>query len=895
MSLKLKFLILSVAVLFPGGQSFAQTSSFSFEMPEGAVTSLVQEQKAGHIWIGTSHGLSIYNGSYYRNIYSSGTEGRLDNDDILCLMSDAEGRIWVGNEGGIGYYLDGVYFHKNEVAINPVNKILDMGGSVVAMGKSGFVKFSKQGIGFEALYSEPGLSWIENMTASNGEVWFTTENDDSTFLKVLDSDLHLVYRKYIGNCHVRGICEGEPDKVWIATDDGLLNFEARSKTQIPIPKAFKDVASKGKILILCKYKESSLLVGIAGDGLYSLNTRTGLAVTAIPGLHLDGAYYKCLVDKDFNIWIASKEDGLKVWLDGNQPRNFSSFMPSGADKVTDLYFDKDGGMWLRIDDRIVSVDPATGRVKYELPGSNYTDMMVDLYGRLWAIQGNRKLERYLITSQGAGHTGEWAFDTGIFSVSEAFDGSTWLAADWKLIRIGADDNVKEYPVDKRMPFTFITNDKDGQIFMFTVKDGIQTVSPEGKLSRLGDSTVTDISAVFRSKDGTYWLGAFNSGLIRYDSSTGEKSTVGIGNGLAVGDIRSMEEDRKGNIWFSCSGHISKYDPSSKTVTSYHDNAYSEGGRYTRGVSASGPDGKIYFGGTNGVTVIDPVKIGPPSAPAPIFMEEVQVNGKQMPRSMKSLRLNHKENDVSFRFASLDFENGSMLGYSYMLKGFDKDWRYSATGVPAVYAHIPPGRYEFLARVRTENGQWSDVQLSMPVRIRPSVWGTATAKIIYILIFLWLAWEAYSTRVTVLRQRAALENSKQRIMDMEADKARGEKKPGDVPSGFLTEADAKFLARVQDCMDKNMSDPEFSMKALAEDVFMSYSSLYSKMKTLTGKTPQIYFADFRMEKAMEMLTIKGLSISEVSDNVGFSSSSAFSREFKNHYGIPPSKAKADYSK
>lgn len=46
----------------------------------------------------------------------------------------------------------------------------------------------------------------------------------------------------------------------------------------------------------------------------------------------------------------------------------------------------------------------------------------------------------------------------------------------------------------------------------------------------------------------------------------------------------------------------------------------------------------------------------------------------------------------------------------------------------------------------------------------------------------------------------------------------------------------------------------------------------------------------MEKAMELLTIKGLSVTEVSEEIGFASASAFSREFKNHYGIPPSKAK-----
>lgn len=931
----LKYLIQSLPFLSTPFTSSAQTSSFSYEMPLGSVTSLTQEQTAGYIWIGTKHGLSIYNGSYYRNLYASGQPGRLDNDEIYCLMSDSEGRVWIGNEGGLAYYEDGIYHRKNGSALNPVNKIMDMDTSVVAMGKNGFAKFSKHGLDFEAVYSEPGLSWSENMAVSNGEVWFTTEEGNSTFLKVLDANLKPIYKKYLGNYKVRGICEGEPNRIWIATDEGLLNFESRSMTQIPVPKAFEDVAGSGTPVILCRYKENSILLGIAGSGLYSLNTRTELAVRVIPGLRLGGSKYKCLVDRDFNIWIASDEDGLKVWLEGNQPENLSAFMPKGAEEVSNLGFDKDGRLWLRVDGKILATDSQNGGCTLSLPGNDFTDLKVDRYGKIWAVRGDRFLERYEVSLKGTEKTGEWRFSGSIFTISEAHDGSIWLSGEKNLERIGRDDKIQEYRIAGDMPFTFITNDEDGQIYMFMVTSGIMAISPDGSLSALGDSTISNISSIYRSKDGSYWLGTFNKGLIHYDDSNGETTTVGISSGLSASDIRSIAEDGHGNIWFSSGSHILKYDPSRNTVTSYHDNAYTAGMSYSRFASAVGPDGRIYFGGSGGVSVIDPENIGLPSPPAPIFMEDVSVNGQSRPRSETRLRLSHKENDLSFHFASLDFENGKMLSYSYMLKGLDKEWRYAASGVPAVYTHVPHGRYTFLARVRSEDGQWSEPQLGMPIRIRPSVWGTVVAKIIYLLIIIGIVTAAYKSRVVTLRQRAALENSRQRILYMEAERARAESVKAEAESvsgnevspvqvetvaveeadgkpevgrttaadekpktgteamqsaGFLTEADAAFLAKVQECMEKNISDPAFSMKTLAENVFMSYSSLYSKMKTLTGKTPQIYFSDYRMEKAMELLTIKGLSVTEVSEEIGFASASAFSREFKNHYGIPPSKAK-----
>ena len=69
--------------------------------------------------------------------------------------------------------------------------------------------------------------------------------------------------------------------------------------------------------------------------------------------------------------------------------------------------------------------------------------------------------------------------------------------------------------------------------------------------------------------------------------------------------------------------------------------------------------------------------------------------------------------------------------------------------------------------------------------------------------------------------------------------------------------------------------------------MSYSSLYAKVKFLTGKTPQAFMTTYRMNIAMELLKSGELNVSEVSYRVGSSSPFTFSREFKKHFGFPPS--------
>ena len=72
--------------------------------------------------------------------------------------------------------------------------------------------------------------------------------------------------------------------------------------------------------------------------------------------------------------------------------------------------------------------------------------------------------------------------------------------------------------------------------------------------------------------------------------------------------------------------------------------------------------------------------------------------------------------------------------------------------------------------------------------------------------------------------------------------------------------------------------------------MSYSSLYAKVKALTGETPKAYSTAYRTNIARQLLLSGEWTVSEVADKVGVSSPSTFSREFKKHFGEAPSQIK-----
>jgi len=103
---------------------------------------------------------------------------------------------------------------------------------------------------------------------------------------------------------------------------------------------------------------------------------------------------------------------------------------------------------------------------------------------------------------------------------------------------------------------------------------------------------------------------------------------------------------------------------------------------------------------------------------------------------------------------------------------------------------------------------------------------------------------------------------------------------------LTKSD-KFLNEVKEVVEKNMSDPNFSVKQLATALNVSNSMLYRKLSELIDINPNAFIKKMRLIKATELLEETDLSISEIAFKCGFSDISYFGYAFKKDFGISPS--------
>ncbi|UXX78648.1 response regulator [Reichenbachiella carrageenanivorans] len=101
---------------------------------------------------------------------------------------------------------------------------------------------------------------------------------------------------------------------------------------------------------------------------------------------------------------------------------------------------------------------------------------------------------------------------------------------------------------------------------------------------------------------------------------------------------------------------------------------------------------------------------------------------------------------------------------------------------------------------------------------------------------------------------------------------------------------RFIELAEQHILENLQQGDYDVQQLSEAMKIERSTLYRKLKAITGMTPTLFIRTIRLTKAMELLKNEQMSISEIAFAVGFSSSEYFSKIFKKQYGQVPSEVK-----
>jgi signal transduction histidine kinase/DNA-binding response OmpR family regulator/ligand-binding sensor domain-containing protein len=113
-----------------------------------------------------------------------------------------------------------------------------------------------------------------------------------------------------------------------------------------------------------------------------------------------------------------------------------------------------------------------------------------------------------------------------------------------------------------------------------------------------------------------------------------------------------------------------------------------------------------------------------------------------------------------------------------------------------------------------------------------------------------------------------------------------------PSSVTTSSlDEELVKKALLCVEKNISNPSYSVDTLGADVALSRSQLYRKLQSILGISPHEFILSIRLKRAAQLLKDTKYSISEISEMVGFNTIRYFNRYFKDEFGVTPTHYRA----
>ena len=108
-------------------------------------------------------------------------------------------------------------------------------------------------------------------------------------------------------------------------------------------------------------------------------------------------------------------------------------------------------------------------------------------------------------------------------------------------------------------------------------------------------------------------------------------------------------------------------------------------------------------------------------------------------------------------------------------------------------------------------------------------------------------------------------------------------------------DQDFLKKAIKIIKSNIDNPEFSVEIFSREIGMSRSSLFNKLKSITGQSTSEFIRTIRLKRAVKLLKSGTYSITEVVYLSGFMDPKYFRTCFKKQHGQTPSEFMKDFKR
>ena len=780
---------------------------------DGVVTALGQDER-GLIWIGTTVGLVRYDGYQLRRVAVGGTPvtgagsapAPAGSSFVRTLLQAPGGVLWVGLDGEGLARLDTERQVWNRYNPDPKKAGALTNGTVraLALGQDGALWVGTTGGGLHRL--APQSSTFENHTRASGDL-----PDDRVQALLVDRRGDLWVGTWNGLVRLRrGGQHFEP--VWSdpSRSGSLAGRIVAMLGEAPDGRIWAGTR-QGELVLIdpasgegVQAEQAADLPGARLPG--ATRSITAMAVAGPDEIWVSGANGVELRDsRDGRIVMRLVRDARKPWgLAANNVvallRERSGGMWLGSYGGGLQRHSPSGGLWVRHaevdEDSILS----NGDVRSLHQLSN---------GEIWAGMSERgvavldpqlrQIGQILTNDTGpARPPGTPLFKGGVVgAITQSSDGSVWVGTDGGVYQFNPKRKLlRSYSVGQGRARRMLAT-ADGSVWVGT-QDGVYRRAAGGeRFDRLnlheGGVLNGNVNALAEAADGRVWVGGNNGLYVVQPGGTGlEQVNSPPGLGLLQKVVLGLLVDHQQVLWVDTNAGLHRMEGQVGTQVSFklvadsgggsvganllddaqgriwtHQNVFDprDGSRYelspADGVDigtgwfrsyARLADGRMLFGGSTGMLVVQAERFKLWAYTPPLVVSELRLADERVPPGTP-LTLAPTQRNFSVEFSALDFSSPERLRYRYRLHGFDTDWIDTRADFRvASYGNLPPGDYVLDVQGSNRTGQWSPHTLSLSVNVQPAWWQIWWVRVLAALAGALAVLGLVHSRTAVLRRR-----------------------------------------------------------------------------------------------------------------------------------------------
>ncbi|WP_435356726.1 histidine kinase [Emticicia sp. SJ17W-69] len=754
----------------------------------------------GFLWLGSHNGLNRFDGINCK-VYKT-SNSTIKGTQIKNIIEDKEGNLWIGSDVGLNFY-----DRKKDIftAIPSPNNEKTFSSFPHAIDDKGLIWVVLHHINQVGLYTyDPILKKYTFITDKVSEQLSTKQNTDFQAIKTIycggenDIGLRKVSIKNNKVTKIEDFFDGKKQSLpifknikeyilaendstlWITGDNqglGLMKFN-------PLKNTFQSFTSyeKNKIPILTQavsYK-NYLLIG-ATEGLYVFDKKELKFVQLIQHSStnvnsLMANWNEILyIDKNDNLFLSQLGFGVDYT---NLNRVIAENWVTPDEGFSDnhvAYIKKRGNtVWAKLQNGGTIVLNENGRVinKY-----NEVLLLIDTDNRVWLTNG----QYFLIVNSIGKQTKKILFKELAGKLGwqplmiEINRGSYLIATENGLYEYNEQANklhpLEDFNQEKTIANSPIFFDKNtNQLFVsanwWSVFYVLEKKSNNWEVKKQFKFPFTVVAIRPSNKPQKLWLGT-NKGLVLFDTKTFDYQVFTENEGLPDNSVTDIVEEANGNYWLVTNRGIAYYNNFKKTYQSFtsKDGAYSN--EYDWNCAFKLSDGRMVFGGTSGITLINQDAIKRYGVKPKIQITQLMVNEKPLKTERyigetNEIELEANQNSFAFDLVGIEYGFPQKVKIQYQLQGSDRQWIMVNNPATVRYSNVAEGTHQLMVKAIDEDERVSSEIRTLTVVVNAPFYRTMWFRFLLLTGLLSLGYLLYHLTIKQIQEETQKKEEIRRI-------------------------------------------------------------------------------------------------------------------------------------